>query len=473
MKRYLSFLLFAVLVIPVGCVKDPAGDDNVKKTTNYYGNMFAYNMMKTYYLWEEEVSRSLENWTYKEDPFDKVKTVRYSMDKWTRLLDDVGVFLEDLSGNAKSFGMEVNLYYTDATEEKICAVVTYTYPNSPASRANLKRGDTILTLNGKEILTSNYATLVSTSLYGANAVRLGMSDGRVISLTAEQIYENAVQTALTLDFGSKKLGYLHFTGFTWDTCPDLESAFRQFKKNGINELVLDLRYNGGGYSSTCTVLASMIAPLADVKAEHVFTTDIYNKQLAEEYKDELDTPFYQEYEYESSSGSKKYKVRPVDVNPDIRKLWVITTDNSASASECLICGLKPYMDVTLVGEQTYGKFCGGYIIESEDFFDSLSDDAKVDIADAKKKTKGWGIYVMVSRYADKYGVTLSMPDGIPVDYAAKDNPLDGFQLGDPSETMLAKVLELSLGTSTKAPVSVTELKPAPPVRRPGFGVLLH
>ena len=66
-----------------------------------------------------------------------------------------------------------------------------------------------------------------------------------------------------------------------------------------------------------------------------------------------------------------------------------------------------------------------------------------------------------------------MPDGITVDYAAKDNPLDGFQLGDPSETMLAKVLELSLGTSTKAPVSVTELKPAPPVRRPGFGVLLH
>ena len=80
---------------------------------------------------------------------------------------------------------------------------------------------------------------------------------------------------------------------------------------------------------------------------------------------------------------------------------------------------------------------------------------------------------MSSRYSDKNGVTLSMPDGIPADYAAQDNPFDGHQLGDPEETMLARVLSLSTGTGTKAPLAPLDVEPVPAVYRPGFGIFLN
>ena len=80
---------------------------------------------------------------------------------------------------------------------------------------------------------------------------------------------------------------------------------------------------------------------------------------------------------------------------------------------------------------------------------------------------------MCSRYSDKDGATLSMPDGIPAQYEVQDNPLDGHQLGDPEETMLSYVLSLSTGTTVKAPLAQPDLMPAPALHRPGFGLLIN
>ena len=473
MKRFRPFLLAVLLFAPVGCVKDVIE----LYDTTYYGNMFAYNLMKTYYLWEAEVADGFSSWSYSADPFQKVESMRYKNgnleDKWTRLYDDCSSFIGAVTGSKLSLGFDFGLYYADASRSRICAVVRYTYADSPASGAGLKRGDMILTLDGQEMTPDNYKTLVNEKIYGGGTVKLGLENGNSITLTAVQLYENPVQTALTLPVEGKKIGYLHFTSFTMEACRDLEETFRQFKDDGIEELVLDLRYNGGGYTVTSTVLASMLAPLSEVNAGSVYNRDIYNKELNEYFKDRLETPFAAEYEIEASSGSGKYMVHPAQVNPGIKKLWVITTDDTASASEALICGLKPYMDVLLVGERTYGKFCGGFLIQAEDFFGALSDEDSIDAEEGLEKLAGWGMYVIASRYADKDGVTLSMPDGIPTDYEVKDNPREAIPLGDPSETMLAKVLALSSGRETKASWTAPDLLPAQPVHRPGFGVLLH
>ncbi len=483
MKKFLPALLCALLVLPMGCDQDPFGLLEDTKDTRYYGNVFAFNMMNTYYLWREEVSAEFDSWTYKEDPIAKVDSMRYRgadgkpIDKWTRLMEDCSSFLGAVTGNTKSLGFDFGLYYLDEAQYKVYALVLYTFADSPAARAGLKRGDVILTLDGQEINTDNYQTLVSEKLYGGGKVTLGLSGGQSVALQAVQMYENPVQTVRTLDVEGKKVGYLHFTGFTLDACRDLEETFRQFCADGIEELVLDLRYNGGGYTQTGAVLASMLAPLEEVNSGSIFTREVYNKTLAESeaFKDQLTTPFAPEFELSASADGSSYKVYPSQVNPGVRKLWVITTDNTASASEALICGLKPYMDVTLVGEQTYGKFCGGYLIQAEDFYELLSrqEDTDIDTDEGASKLAGWGIYVIASRYSDCNGVTLSMPSGIPADYAVKDNPRDGFQLGDPSETMLAQVLALSSGQQTKAPAAGPALHPAPPVRRAGFGTLLY
>ncbi|MBR3097024.1 MAG: hypothetical protein IKH17_03985, partial [Bacteroidales bacterium] len=134
---------------------------------------------------------------------------------------------------------------------------------------------------------------------------------------------------------------------------------------------------------------------------------------------------------------------------------------SASASEALICGLKPYMDVVVIGAKTSGKYCAGVLVDAKEWYDDVKDDlGKGEYEKALPYVDNWGLYVMYARYADCHGHTLSMPDGIDPDVKADDNPLDGFDLGDPRETMLATALSLIEGrTRSSDPAPAPSLTP--------------
>ena len=266
------------------------------------------------------------------------------------------------------------------------------------------------------------------------------------------------------------MGYLHFTGFTLDASKDLVDVFRQFKADGIRELVLDLRYNTGGYVTTGQVLASMIAPPDVVQRKEIFNKDVFNSILGP--KMNAETRFAPTMEIELSGG--KTMLNMLNANPGIERLWVLVTGQSASASESLICGLKPYMDVHLVGSRTYGKFCGGYLITAENWFKQLEKQkTDIDFTEAYRYTKNWGLYVIASRYADCNGVTLSMPEGIPADIEAYDDPLDGHPLGDPSESMLSVALGRMGGQPVAKPTKGAIERLEVPFEKPGSGALLH
>jgi hypothetical protein len=318
---------------------------------------------------------------------------------------------------------------------------------------------------------SNYAEVLNDKIYDfPETVALGMLDGSTVTMTAVQMYANPVHVAQTLDVKGRKVGYLHFTGFTLDASKDLVDVFRQFKADGIRELVLDLRYNTGGYVTTGQVLASMIAPPDVVQRKEIFNKDVFNSILGP--KMNAETRFAPTMEIELSSG--KIMLNMLNANPGIERLWVLVTGQSASASESLICGLKPYMDVRLVGTQTYGKFCGGYLTTAESWYERLKKEkTDIDFTEAHQYTQTVGLYVIASRYSDCNGITLSMPDGIPVDYEAYDNPSDGFELGDPAESMLS----VALGQIDGNPVAVTTKSDAErmvvPFEKPGSGALLH
>lgn len=476
-KLALYFLMAAAVLLPSACRKTEPDVEPAKEKLpeNYYSNLFAFNMMQTYYLWKAEVQEQMDKWTYGEDPFEKVASLRYRengqlVDRWTLLTDDYSGLVGNVSGNTKSYGLEFVLYYTDAAHKSLCAVVTFTYAGSPARNAGLKRGDIFLTLDGQSLTQENYSSVLLSKLYNSSAVQLGMADGKTVQLTAVQMYENPVNEVLVLEDEGSKIGYLHFSSFTMDACRDLEEAFRRFKAEGIEELVLDLRYNGGGYALTSNILASMIAPPADVLAEKVFNQDIFNSLFSEGLEEEdVVSRFRKSFTFRN--GDQMQTVQAAEVNPGIKKLWVIQTRSSASASESLVCGLKPYLgdNLKIVGEQSHGKFCSGYIISSSDFFNSLKAQKNndVDCEEGIKRTENWGIYVMASRYADCHGVTLSMPFGIPVDYEIADAPDKGIALGDPEETMLAAVLSLRKGIATK---SSRPARQTVPWYRPGFGM---
>ena len=472
MKRNLTVLfLLALCLVTPGCVKQMPDEyrqlDEETRTQRRYVNQFAWNVMDKYYLWRDEIASAMSSWKNWEEPIEKVAKIRYKnamgkdIDRWTLLTDDIGSLKGNLSGHTRTLGMDYQLYYTDKTQTRVCAAITYTYAGSPAEKAGLGRGDVILTIDGREMTPSNYLQLVRERLLGGGTVTIGLSDDRTVTLTAIDMYENPVQTACVLETaGGRKVGYLHYTSFTLDSCEDLVEAFDGFVRAGIDDLVLDLRYNSGGYVITENVLASMLAPVSVVEAESVFSQQIYNKQVAKEVKDAT-TRFKtvhmfhvdEELRIVSTAGS----------NPDLPRLYVLTTGSSASASEALICGLKPYMEIIQLGGKTSGKFCAGFVMDATDWYkEAKSSLGKGEAEQAEPYVDNWGIYVMYSRYADCNGNTLSMPDGIAPDEEVDDNLRDGFALGDPRETMLAAALSRIEGrTRSCAPAPAPALTPVP------------
>ena len=472
MKRarwILGFLALSMLV--GGCRKQIPDEyrqlDEATRQERKYVNTFAWNVMDTYYLWRDEIAPAMKTWQTWEEPIQKVSAVRYKdaagkdIDRWTLLTDDYASLMGGVSGHTRTLGLDFVLYYADKAHTRVCAAVTYTFNASPAAQAGLKRGDVILTVDDQEMTPDNYPEIVRNRLFGGGTVKLGLSDSRSVTVTAVDMYEDPVQTVRILDRpDGKKVGYLHYASFTLDSCEDLVDVFNGFVLAGIDDLVLDLRYNSGGYLTAEEVLASMLAPVTAVEGGRVLLQEVYNAQMAAGVKEEpicFDTAFSfwndDQLQFVSTAGS----------NPDLPRLYVIVTNASASASESLICCLRPYMDVVLIGEQTSGKYCAGYLMEATGWYDAVKESLDTgEYEEALPYVDNWGIYVMYSRYADCNGVTLSMPDGIAPDVKAEDDPLDGYALGDPEETMLAVALGLIDGrTRSSGTPSGPRLSPVP------------
>ena len=175
------------------------------------------------------------------------------------------------------------------------------------------------------------------------------------------MYENPIICNKTFDVNGKKIGYLAYSSFDLNSIPELINICKEFKSEGVKELILDLRYNGGGYVITECVLASMFAPQANVTNNDIFEKEDYNEFFTEYYKKNgtsTVTRFETEYNYDEIDLNVSTK----DANIGLDKIYGIISGNSASASEALLSGLMPYMDIELIGQQSHGKYCTGWML---------------------------------------------------------------------------------------------------------------
>ena len=399
---------------------DDGGDStisNTEKDRRRAVNTFAYNVMDTYYLWNSEITDGLASWKMADEPIAKVKEIRYKdksgkdIDRWTVLTDDIDSMISSTGGVSTTYGMDFKLYWYDQTQTTVCMVVTLTYPGSPAEKAGLKRGDVIVKIGGKTLGKDDYGTLLYDGFLYAKSCTLTDMNAKEYSMTAVEMYEDPILARKVIELADgTKVGYLFFNSFTLNACEDLVEAGRYFRSEGIESLILDMRYNGGGYVTTETVLASMIAPEAEVKAGSVFETAVYNDILSKAWGED-NTCFSEKIEY--SFSGKDYTVDLSGANMGVSHLYAILTEDSASASESLLVGLMPYMDVKIFGQQSHGKYCSGIMYSAKDWYKDYDD-----VLDSKQRTLGssyadkWGIYVMIGRYADKNGNTPCMPDGL-------------------------------------------------------------
>ena len=475
-KILMAMLLGAALL---SCKKEeetPWKDLSDSNRQLYFVNTFGYNMMATYYLWNKEISEDMRGWGSYSDPIATVNALRYKqedgteVDKWTVMTDDYASFSSMVKGTSKSVGMEFSAFYADNTQQNVVLAVNFVYEGSPAAEAGYKRGDKIVAINGTLLTPSNYKSLVNNGIYGADSVELTNADDSKVTLSAREMYLEPINCHKIIEKDGKKIAYLHYTSFTLRSMQPLVDLFKQFKAAGVSELVLDLRYNGGGYSVASQLLASMIVPSQELVNSSVFLKEIYNSILTEAWSNS-DSIFKTDFSVEDEDEGK-FEVSSAGANLGISKVSFILTGNSASASESTICGLMPYMDVVIAGERSHGKYCGGIIIDGPTWYGwNQSAFGEQTYKAALEYTDNWGIYVMVSRYANRDGNTPCMPNGFEPNISVADNPLDGHQLGDPEETMLAAVLSGKAPEQSRRGIQTGPARLPEQIEKPSFRII--
>ena len=439
--RIISFFLF--IIVMVNCKKDPVTPPVpivIKEATDV--NKFVYNGLKDYYLWVDQVpnltapkyavkdslNAFLNTYTDPNKLFTSLLYKYNSVDKWSFIVDDSKVIENWIQGISETMGFDFMLARISTTGN-VFGFVRYVYKGSPAEKAGLKRGDLFMKVNDQQLTETNYSTLLFNVLtYKLSLASISFDNrislnGKTVSMTAIQMQENPIQLDTVLNVGSFKVGYLVYNGFNADFDLQLNDVFKKFKDAGIDRLVLDLRYNGGGSVQTAKYLASMIYGTATTK---VFLKSQYNTGLQEYFVSTEGAESLIENFTDKILKTTTTAETPINTI-NMTKLYVITSDNTASASELLINGLKPYLQVYNVGINTAGKYVGSFTIKDWD------DKGVVN------PNNNWAMQPIVVKIANSEGVTDYINGLIP-DFSAEEDFVNLMPFGDQNETLLKVVL---------------------------------
>ncbi len=354
MKNAIKIL--SVLIFTFFSFQSCQDNDDVAAPINLEVQDFIWKGLNLYYLWQADVPNLADNrfasqnqlnaflrgYPVPEDLFDALR-VDSSIDRFSWMVDDYLELEQSFQGTTKNSGIDFGLSYKPGSSTEIFGWVRYIIPNSDASTKNIKRGDIFYGVNGIQLTLGNYQSL----LYGSNenyTLNMGSYDGTTvvsngisIALTKTVLNENPIFINKVIDSGSHKIGYLMYNGFYSDYDTDLNDAFGSLKTQGVTDLVLDLRYNGGGSVLTATRLASMITGQ--------FTGNVFSKL---------------QYNSKLSANNTNYlftnKMESVTINSlNLSTVYILTSKSTASASELIINGLRPYINVIQIGDLTYGK----------------------------------------------------------------------------------------------------------------------
>ncbi|MFZ3273996.1 MAG: S41 family peptidase, partial [Lutibacter sp.] len=292
--------------------------------------------------------------------------------KFSWIVDDYVALNNSFQGISKSFGIRLQAVSINSAGD-IIFYVRYVAPGSPADLAGIKRGDIINALDGVIMNEGNYSSVVGKLSNETVTFSVVTENGVLIAdktITATVISEDPVYLKKVFtDIEGKKVGYLVYNGFRSSYNDELNAAFAYFKNEGIQELILDLRLNGGGSVETSAYLASMIDASAGTEtfAKLTFNAKHTNQSGSYTFQNSLNL-------YDANGIDTKVD-ETINRLSNINQLYVLTSSSTASASEMIINGLKPFMPVKVVGTTTYGKNVGSitlYDSPSSDFTDEDS-----------------------------------------------------------------------------------------------------
>ncbi len=437
-------LLFPLMLLAISTVSCSKNDDIEQKIdpADIEVESFIYRAMDDWYLYEAEVPELANGHFSSTDSkneylasFDAPETLfedlQASHDKFSFMWDDYEE-LEKLlySGIEKSTGMVYGLGKISGTDN-VFGIVYYVLPQSSAEQEGVVRGDAFMEINGQQLNVNNYRELLSLDSFTLTIAEIanGTIDNteRKVNLINQELAENPVFQTSVIEMEGQKIGYLMYNGFTLDFAPELNDAFAQLKAAGIQHLILDLRYNGGGSGDTTVDLASMITGQFDGK---LFAQIMMNQKWQNIF--ESQAPEYLQYIFDSEINQTEETINSLGLD----KVHIIATKSSASASELLINGLSAYINVVHVGEYTAGKFQGSRTLyDSNDEFFSKEN---------VNPNHNYAIQPLITKAANANGVT-DFYDGLQPDIAVSEDISNYGPLGDPSETLLKAAINDILG----------------------------
>ena len=385
---------------------------------------FIWEALNTYYYWQDTVpdladnrfnsqksyasflSRSNEN---QEQLFE---SLLFDKDRFSWIVSDYTALENQLRRVYTTSGMMIGLARIGESND-LFAYVRYVLPGSDAAAKNIERGDLFLSVNNEQLTIDNYRDLLSSDVELFSIQLAQISDQTVtptgisVDLVKSEIQENPIKITKLIELNNTKIGYLMYNGFVADFDNELENTLAQFQTQGVNQLIVDLRYNRGGRTSSSIKLASMIT--GQFSGE-VFAQTQHNNKL--------------------SSYNEDYLFEATAVQLKMDRLYVISSTETASASELLINGLSPYIDVILIGDNTTGKNVGSYSI-----YDWIDNEGNVN------PRHTWAMQPITLKIANSEGFA-DFESGLQADHILQEDIANLGTLGEINEPLLEKTLEV-------------------------------
>jgi carboxyl-terminal processing protease len=341
---------------------DPEPNEEFQKINNWI-----YDTMQEVYLWTEFLpSRPNLNL----NPQEFFQRLLYEEDRFSILAEDVDEFMLGLSGVNQDAGYELQFARTE-NDNQVVAIILYTKENSPARNLGLRRGDLITRVNNARISSSNINAVLEalSSPHTIHWARFNddtqeFEDQGTLNVNVTQVTENPNFLDSIYDYNGKKIGYYVYHFFTPGTNGEeynnqMDEIFQRFKSEGVSEVIVDLRYNSGGAVPAAVNLGSLLGKGVD-------ETQLF-------FHNQWNNLYQQAFEEIAQNGGpdnirQNFRNKPENIGNNLSsgRVYILTGHQTASASELIINGLKPYMDVYLTGDETIGKNIGSIPIEDED-----------------------------------------------------------------------------------------------------------
>jgi carboxyl-terminal processing protease len=354
MKKFLLLGIISVALF-ASCKKNRSDNSsNGSRTRDQLVKDSAFSYAKEIFLWYDQLPATLNTDGF-SNPDAIMRHIRqFSRETgFTNPVDrfSFGALKKDWdnvsSGVAADFGMRV--FFRTVNDLRVSSVDS----KGPAGIAGIKRGWRISSINGVAINDTSQSNFILNTVYAAPTTRFNFTlpDNSTRELTLNsQIFTGdpfAVDSVYT--YGANRIGYFVMNSFLGDTNKvrqDIDRIFARFSSAGITDLVVDLRYNGGGYVLLARYLLDHLVPSAG-NGQVMFTNQFNNK--------------YAQFN-STVSFAKKGSV-------NLNRIFFIVSRQSASASELTINSIKPVMDVKIVGPSaTNGKPVGFFDIPVGDWY---------------------------------------------------------------------------------------------------------